>query len=188
MFDFKITVENIVMIGSFKEEINLCLANTKLEGSKGNRKRFPGLTYKLKNPKATFLLFKNGKFVCTGAKTKTKGQQAIVNFLELLKTLELVSNGCGFECCVKNIVASVNLGGASVALEQFTNEFESIYEPDRFPAAIYKTSKPKASFLVFLTGKLVCSGIADEEILKQTVKEFYDKLLEKKVLEKTHTT
>jgi transcription initiation factor TFIID TATA-box-binding protein len=173
------------MIGSFKEEINLSLANKKLDGSKGNRKRFPGLTCKLRNPKATFLLFRNGKFVCTGIKTKTKGQEAIAAFLELLKAKELVSKQCGFECCVKNLVASVNLGGASVSLEQFTSDFDSIYEPDRFPAAIYKISEPKASFLVFLTGKLVCSGIADETTLKNTIQEFYEQLVEKQIIEKT---
>jgi transcription initiation factor TFIID TATA-box-binding protein len=185
LFDLKITIENIVMIGSFNEAINLNLANKKIDGSKGNRKRFPGLTCKLENPKATFLLFRNGKFVCTGIKTKTKGQQAITSFLELLKAKELVSHRCSFEYCVKNLVASVNLGGASVSLEQFTREFDSIYEPDRFPAAIYKTSNPKASFLVFLTGKLVCSGIADETTLKNTIQEFYEQLVEKKIIEKT---
>jgi TATA-box binding protein (TBP) (component of TFIID and TFIIIB) len=42
--------------------------------------------------------------------------------------------------------------------------------------------QPKATFLVFLTGKLVCSGIANEEELKITVKKFYDQLIEKSTL------
>lgn len=184
LFDFEITVENVVMIGSFNEEINLRNANLKLAGSKCNWKRFPGLSFKLKSPPATFLLFTSGKFVCTGIKTKTKGQEAIHKFLDLLKTKEIVSSNCSVECCVKNLVTSVNLSGASVSLEQFTSEFESIYEPEKFPAAIYKANESKATFLVFLTGKLVCSGIANEEELKKTVKEFYDQLVEKKVIEK----
>ncbi|MCL2288746.1 MAG: hypothetical protein FWC33_06220 [Candidatus Bathyarchaeota archaeon] len=188
LFDFEITVENVVMIGSFSEEVNLADANVKLEGSKGNRKRFPGLTYKLRMPPATFLLFRNGKFVCTGIKTQLNGEQAIQSFLELLKAKGLVSSQCSFECCVKNLVTSVNLSGASVSLEKFTREFNSIYEPDRFPAAIYKAHESKATFLVFLTGKLVCSGIADEDTLKRTVKKFYEQLVKKKAIEKILNT
>lgn len=188
VLDLAITIENVVIIGAFSENINLVEANQKLENSKRNWKKFPGLAYKLKNPPASFLLFQNGKFVCTGIKTKNKGQQAITNLLNLLKTNELVSEGCSFEWGVKNLVASVAISGASVSLETFTNEFESIYEPDRFPAAVYKTDDAQATFLVFLSGKLICSGIADEETLKNTVKKFCEQLEEKNTLQTTITT
>jgi len=187
VLDLSITIENIVIIGAFSENINLVEANQKLENSKRNWKKFPGLAYKLKNPPASFLLFNNGKFVCTGIKTKNKGQQAITTLLNLLKTKELVSKGCGVEWGVKNLVASVAMGGASVSLETFTREFESIYEPDRFPAAVYKPDDAKATFLVFLSGKLICSGIADEETLKNTVKKFCQQLEEKNTLQTTIT-
>jgi len=185
LFDCEITVENVVMIGSFSECIDLQIASSKLEGSKCNWQRFPGLSFKLKSPLATFLLFRNGKFVCTGTKTKVKCEEAITTFLSLLKEKALVSDQCGFECCVKNMVASVDLAGATVSVEQIISEFDAIYEPEKFPAAVCKTTSPKATFLVFLTGKMVCSGIADEETLKATVKKFYEDLVEKKVIEKS---
>jgi transcription initiation factor TFIID TATA-box-binding protein len=185
LFDFEITVENVVMIGLFSEGVDLQIVNQKLVGSKCNWKRFPGLSFKLKTPPATFLLFKNGRFVCTGAKSKDKAEEAITVFLNLLKEKGLVSGQCGFECCVKNLVASVDLAGANVSVEQITSEFDAVYEPEKFPAAVCKTASPKATFLVFLTGKMVCSGIADEETLKTTVKKFYEDLVEKKVIEKS---
>lgn len=189
LFDFEITIQNIVLTGSFSEAIDLCVANSKLEGSKRNWKRFPGLAYKLKVPPATFLLFRNGKFVCTGIKSQAKGQAATAVFLERLKAEGLVSSNCVFECGVKNLVASVIIGGASISLEQFTNQFESvIYEHEKFPAAVYKMGESRATFLVFLTGKLICSGVADEETLKQAVKDFYDQLIEKNAIEKVLTS
>jgi transcription initiation factor TFIID TATA-box-binding protein len=130
------------------------------------------------------LFFRNGKFVCTGTKTKTKAEEAITTCLNLLKEKNLVSDTCCFECCVKNMVASVNLAGATVSVEQITSEFDAVYEPDKFPAAVCKVVEPKATFLVFLAGKMVCSGIANEETLKTTVKKFYEDLVEKKVIEK----
>jgi transcription initiation factor TFIID TATA-box-binding protein len=188
VFDLVITIENIVLTGSFSESVDLKVAKQKLVGSKCNWKRFPGLSYKLKSASATFLLFRTGRFVCTGTKTKAKAEQATTTFLNILKKEGLVSDLCGFECCVKNMVASVDLAGATVSVEQITGEFNAVYEPDKFPAAVCKTTEPAATFLVFLAGKMICSGIADEETLKTTVKKFYQELIEKKAIEKSLTT
>ncbi|MDR2707320.1 MAG: hypothetical protein LBB87_01030 [Nitrososphaerota archaeon] len=178
MFDFEITVENIVMTGAFSEGLDLSVANQKLEGSKHNWKQLSGLSFKLKKPSATFLLFQNGKFICTNIKTKTKGNQALTKLLNLLKTENLVSNNCTFECCVKNLVASVNLSSANISPEQFTNEFESIYDPNKCHTPLNKTDPPQAAFLVFLTGKLICTGAANKEEIKKTLKKFYNQLNE----------
>jgi len=184
--EVEITIQNVVMTGAFNEGVDLNVAHSKLEGSKCSWRRFPGLIYKLKMPSATFLLFRNGKFVCTGTKSEVKGREAIGSFLDLLQAKGLVSAECNFECSVKNLVASVTINGASVSLEQFTKQFETaVYEPDKFPAAVYNMDGSKATFLVFLTGKLICSGVGDEDALKRTVKKFHDLLVEKKVLEVT---
>lgn len=172
------------MTGSFSEGVDLNVAHSKLEGSKCSWKRFPGLVFKLKVLSATFLLFRNGKFVCTGTKSEVKSREAVARFLGVLQAKGLVSANCNFECGVKNIVASVTINDASISIEQFTKQFETaVYEPDKFPAAVYNMSESKATFLVFLTGKLICSGVGDEETLKETVKKFYHQLLEKSVLE-----
>lgn len=174
------------MTGSFSEGVDLNVANSKLEGSKCSWRRFPGLAFKMKVPSATFLLFRNGKFVCTGTKSEGKSKEAVASFLGVLQAKGLVSADCNFECSVKNIVASVTIGGASVSLEQFTKQFETaVYEPDKFPAAVYNMGESKATFLVFLTGKLICSGVGDENELKNVVKKFHDQLVERKVLEIT---
>lgn len=184
LFDFEFTVENVVMVGSFSEGMDLGVACLKLDGSKCDLKRFIGISFKLKSPLANFLLFKNGRFVCTGTKTKTKAEEAVADLLSLLKAEGLVSNQCTFECGIKNIVASVNMAGASVSLEQFTSEFDTLYEPDKFPESVYKMGESKATFLVYLTGKMVCLGVTSEEDAKKAVKEFYGQLVEEKVIEK----
>ena len=92
VFDFVITIENVVLTGSFSEEVNLKVANQKLVGSRCNWQRFTGLSFKLKSASATFLLFRTAKFVCTGTKTKTKAEQATTTFLNLLKKEGLVSD------------------------------------------------------------------------------------------------
>jgi transcription initiation factor TFIID TATA-box-binding protein len=186
LFDYEITIQNNVMTGAFSESIDLGVANSRLEGSKCKWQRFPGLVFKLKVPSATFLLFRSGKFVCTGTKSKTQGHQAITNLLNRLKTEAIVSNNCTYKSCIKNLVASITITGVSIPLEQFITQFKTaLYEPEKFPAVIYKMNQLKATFLVFSTGKLVCSGLANEEELKNTVKTFYTQLIEKNILEKS---
>jgi transcription initiation factor TFIID TATA-box-binding protein len=48
--------------------------------------QFPGLVYKLIEPNATFLLFSNGKLVCTGTKNREQLEQSMDMLLKNVKT------------------------------------------------------------------------------------------------------
>ena len=73
----KITVQNIVASGSIDLNLNLNTLALQLENTEYEPEQFPGLVYKLDEPTATFLLFSNGKLVCTGTKNKDQLEQAI---------------------------------------------------------------------------------------------------------------
>jgi transcription initiation factor TFIID TATA-box-binding protein len=66
----KITVQNIVASGAINLDLNLNTLALELENTEYEPEQFPGLVYKLEDPTATFLLFSNGKLVCTGTKNK----------------------------------------------------------------------------------------------------------------------
>ena len=66
----KINVQNIVASGSIDLSLNLNILSLELENTEYEPEQFPGLVYKLEDPTATFLLFSNGKLVCTGTKNK----------------------------------------------------------------------------------------------------------------------
>lgn len=68
----KITVQNIVASGSINVNLNLNFLALELENTEYEPEQFPGLVYKLVEPNATFLLFSNGKLVCTGTKNKAQ--------------------------------------------------------------------------------------------------------------------
>ena len=80
----KVTVQNIVASGSINMMLNLNLLSLTLENTEYEPEQFPGLVYKLENPPATFLLFSNGKLVCTGTKNN---QQLEDSMNQLVKTL-----------------------------------------------------------------------------------------------------
>ena len=68
----KITVQNIVASGAINLDLNLNTLSLELENTEYEPEQFPGLVYKLEEPPATFLLFSNGKLVCTGTKNKAQ--------------------------------------------------------------------------------------------------------------------
>lgn len=73
----KITVQNIVASGSIDLKLNLNLLALQLENTEYEPEQFPGLVYKLDEPTATFLLFSNGKLVCTGTKNKQQLEESM---------------------------------------------------------------------------------------------------------------
>ncbi|MFH1291233.1 MAG: TATA-box-binding protein [archaeon] len=74
----KITVQNIVASGAINLNLNLNTLALELENTEYEPEQFPGMVYKLEDPTATFLLFSNGKLVCTGTKNKAQLDESII--------------------------------------------------------------------------------------------------------------
>ncbi|PIN79609.1 TATA-box-binding protein [Candidatus Woesearchaeota archaeon CG10_big_fil_rev_8_21_14_0_10_34_8] len=84
----KIHVQNIVASGSVGMDLNLNVLAMKLENTEYEPEQFPGLVYKLPQAKATFLLFSNGKIVCTGTKSEEQVNEAVDKLIENLKKVK----------------------------------------------------------------------------------------------------
>lgn len=81
----KIKVQNIVASGSIFLQLNLNYLALEMENTEYEPEQFPGLVYKLENPSATFLLFSNGKLVCTGTKNKAQLDLSMTRLLKNVK-------------------------------------------------------------------------------------------------------
>ena len=81
----KINVQNIVASGSINLSLNLNLLALQLERTEYEPEQFPGLVYKLEEPTATFLLFSNGKLVCTGTKNKQQLEDSMKQLIKNVK-------------------------------------------------------------------------------------------------------
>ena len=80
-----INIQNIVASGSVGFDLNLNVLAMKLENTEYEPEQFPGLVYKLDEAKATFLLFSNGKIVCTGTKSEEEVYSALDMLIDNLK-------------------------------------------------------------------------------------------------------
>ncbi len=84
----KITVQNIVASGSVNFMLNLNYLSLTLDNIEYEPEQFPGLVYKLENPPATFLLFSNGKLVCTGTKNNEQLKESMNQLIKTLKAAQ----------------------------------------------------------------------------------------------------
>lgn len=93
-----IVVQNIVASGSLGRRINLEMAALLLDNCMYEPEQFPGLIYRMEDPKVVLLLFQSGKLVCTGAKKEEYVHQSIRNIYEQLDEIEAFTDaGGGFE-------------------------------------------------------------------------------------------
>jgi transcription initiation factor TFIID TATA-box-binding protein len=168
----KIKIENVVASTSLGEELDLQAIARVLGGAEYEPEQFPGLIYRLKEPKTAILLFRSGKVVCTGATSLEHVQTAI----------ELVAKQIGAagiavkknpEIVVQNIVATSDLGGQidlnAVAISLGMGKVE--YEPEQFPGLVYRIDDPKVVVLLFGSGKLVCTGARKPPDIERAVEK-----------------
>jgi len=155
-----INIENVVASIKLADEFDLHKIEAELEGAEYNKKKFPGLVYRTKTPKAAFLIFTSGKVVCTGSKNVEDVHPAVTNMAKMLKSIGIENIYPEPEIKVQNIVASAdlrtNLNLNAVALGLGLENIE--YEPEQFPGLVYRIKQPKVVVLIFSSGKLVITG------------------------------
>jgi transcription initiation factor TFIID TATA-box-binding protein len=173
----EVQIENIVATVILEHPLDLSLIEIKLPEVDYNPDQFPGLVYRLEQPKITALIFKSGKMVVTGAKSVN---QLVFAVKKILKTL--INKGIPIQgkpqIQIQNIVASANLE-AIIDLERAALALPgSMYEPEQFPGLIYRMEKPVVVLLIFSSGKMVITGAKREEEVVKAVNSIYERLKE----------
>jgi len=85
-------IENIVASADLGVELDLYAIAKASPDVDYEPEQFPGAIYKIKVPKVALLLFKNGKVICTGAKTKADIEKAIDQVVKVVKNYILKSS------------------------------------------------------------------------------------------------
>ena len=165
--DYKI--ENVVatVVMEITEKIVLTKIARKFEDTEYNPERFPGLIMRITEPKSTFLIFSTGKMVITGLRRADEASAGVKKVVKYIKKAGInVSNPV---ITIQNIVASgdlhtfIDLNLAAILMDN------AMYEPEVFPGLIYRMKDPKTVFLIFSTGKIVCTGAKNKESVKEAV-------------------
>jgi transcription initiation factor TFIID TATA-box-binding protein len=180
-----IRIENVVASATLNQKFDL---NAIVKGNPGveyDPDKFPGLVFRLKRPKTAILIFTTGKMVCTGAKSSKESKRAIKKVVRDLKKSGIIILGRP-KIKIVNIVASGNLGGY-VDLERSAYALgKTMYEPEQFPGLIYRVDTPKVVFLIFASGKIVCTGARKEEYVYESVKNLLQDLEKNDLIDYTN--
>jgi len=168
--DFEIT--NMVASASLGLELDLYSLAQKIKEIEYEPEQFPGAILKFKDPKASLLLFKNGKVVCVGCKKRTMIEKTIDKTIKLLKPYaKKITRTKKPKIEITNIVASASLG-IEIDLYRLAYKVKDVeYEPEQFPGAILKFKDPKASLLLFKNGKVICAGAKNENEIRVVLRK-----------------
>lgn len=87
----QIEIQNIVASVDLHGRIDLERAAVELENVMYEPEQFPGLIYRMGQPKVVILMFASGKLVCTGAKYEKEVYEAVYKLKEILEQKNLIT-------------------------------------------------------------------------------------------------
>ena len=181
-------IQNIVSTAELNCKINLKEIALQANNVKYDPKKFSGLIMKIKEPKATALIFPNGKLVCLGAKNEEQSKHAIRKFAKIIKKLKYNVSLKNFK--IQNIVGSCKLKfklPLSALCHYITKKMNSrvAYEPELFPGLIYhylsprnnsddiNETNPNIVFLIFSSGNIIIAGAKTRNQIFESFSQVY---------------
>jgi transcription initiation factor TFIID TATA-box-binding protein len=130
---------------------------------------------------ATALVFRSGKAVIAGAKSIRDVARAVKRLAEIFRDVGIAIGRA--KIVIQNIVvqanfdADINLDRASALIEG-----DVLYEPEQFPGIVLRLEDPKATALIFASGRAIIAGLRREEDIAETVEKIYNELQRTKSL------
>jgi transcription initiation factor TFIID TATA-box-binding protein len=86
----KIEIQNMVATANLHGKVDLEAAADIMENVMYEPEQFPGLIYRMGDPKVVILIFASGKLVCTGAKSAEMVDVAVVKLHGILEDYDLI--------------------------------------------------------------------------------------------------
>jgi len=169
----EIEIVNVVATADLEQPVDL-LEISKLPYMIHSPEKYGGRVAYLKTPfmKGKVSIFFSGKLISVGTKSPEQAQQDLDITVKLL-----VSEGSikpvNLDAKLRNIVAVQNIG-TTVDLEEMALIVNGIYEPEQFPGLILRQDKPKVTYLVFSSGKIVIAGSKSLEEVNEAASKIKD--------------
>lgn len=175
MVEFYIKIENVVTFTSLGKDIPLRELVKKIENVEYEPEQFPGLVYRIQEPRAAALIFSSGKIVCTGARSIEMAKEAMHKVVDRVRKAG-IKLPRKFNIKIENIVASSKIK-AKLNLEEIAFALENAeYEPEQFPGLVYRIREPRVAFLLFSSGKIICTGAHNVEDIQTALKKLKSEL------------
>lgn len=180
--DFDLEVVNVVGWISYRQELDLAaLADTFVTRSEITRVTYePAKNHWVQThftPDDTYVAFyRSGRCSITGVDSVEQFEDVVGRVNAVMR--DLLKFDFTPESKVSNIVVrttlDMNVQLEALALQLGLERVE--YEPEQFPALIYRDSESDAVIFVFSSGKLLCTGLSDLDAIANTIETFAKKI------------
>ena len=173
-----IRIQNMSATANLGVRLDLKQIALRCRNTEFNPRRFGAVIMRLREPRATALIFASGKMCVTGTKSTHNSTLAAKKFAYIIERV-------GFKCQsfidfkVQNIVGTADVG-FPIRLEGlvYAHSTFASYEPELFPGLIYRLVSPRVVFLIFVSGKIVITGAKTEMDLSEALTKLYPVLVE----------
>ncbi|GAB9473792.1 hypothetical protein Gpo141_00010939 [Globisporangium polare] len=166
--------------GSLRHPLDVKQLALQIRNSDFSQRGFSALIIRFTTPKASVLAYRSGKFLIVGCNSMVDANQALDKFRSILKKLSYPSDLAKFT--IANVVGSADLC-FKVRLEGLARGHSRFctYEPELFPGLIYRVVKPKATCLIFVSGKIVITGYRTREEGEEVLCKMFPVLLQYRI-------
>lgn len=173
-----IRIQNIASTANLGVPLDLKKIALKCRNTEFNPRRFGAVIMRLRQPKATALLFASGKIVITGVRSVHNAHLATKKFAYIVEKVGFKPKEF-FDFKVQNVAGTADVG-FPIRLEGLVYAYSNYasYEPELFPGLIFRMVSPNVVFLVFVSGKVVITGAKKETDLSVALSKLYPVLLE----------
>jgi transcription initiation factor TFIID TATA-box-binding protein len=190
------TIQNLVCTAELNCQLRLREIALQEQNTQYEPKRFSGLIMRIKEPKATSLIFSNGKIIVLGTKTEEDSRSACRKIGRIIQRINYHVKLTNIK--IQNMVGScdvrfqINLFILSNNIKRFVKSSRVTFEPEIFPGLIYwlipdkspnnenNEKPPNIVFLVFASGKIVISGAKNRNQIYEAFNKVYPLLYQAK--------
>ena len=160
-----IRIQNIASTANFGVRLDLKQIALKCRNTEFNPRRFGAVVMRLREPRATALMFASGKICVTGVKSTHNATLAMKKFHYIIERIGFQPKEY-MDYKIQNIVGTADCG-FPIRLEGlvYAHSAFASYEPELFPGLIYRLVSPRVVFLIFVSGKVVITGAKKESDL-----------------------
>jgi len=188
---YEYRIQNVVATASIGRRLDLKEITRVYQNQEYHPEVFPGLPFRLKKPRSVTLIFGAGKFICMGTKSEIDAKETVKKVLKKLE--EVYKRKFRIpETIIVNIVASgdfYDIIDLEVAQYNLPDRYKCMYEPEQFPALMARDTKhysleqrgpveKQGVFLLFNSGKFVCTGVKSEESVELRVRDMHQALFD----------
>ena len=158
----KYKIENVVASVEVDAKIDLNLLARKQRDAEYNPEQFPGLMLRVKNPKATILVFNSGRMVITGLRRESEAEKAVENVIAKIRRAGITVSGTP-KITIQNIKNKKSIFlNEKFSILKALGQFEQIDDDSE-----YKLNKPLNLSYFFMKGN---SNLLNDFLLMQNIK------------------